>query len=176
MKQVVIASTNPVKINAVKAALAQIFADDAFEFIGAKSESGVSDQPMSMAETKCGAVNRIRYCRQHYPAADFYVAIEAGVERFDYGAATCAYIVISDNVRLSVGRSAELPIPLHIFEQLSPNIELGTVLDKLFQTENIKQKGGAMSLLTHGNASRQGVYQQAVILAMAPFLQPDLFL
>ncbi|TNH04105.1 non-canonical purine NTP phosphatase [Testudinibacter sp. TR-2022] len=173
--QIVIASTNPVKVNAVKTAFCQLFPDRTLRFESIPSQSGVAEQPMSMAETKQGAFNRVTFCQQQIPCADFYLAIEAGIERFDYGAATCAYIVISNNVQFSIGRSAELPIPNVIFQQLNPDTELGTIMDRLFQTENIKQKGGAMSLLTNGNASRESVYVQAIILAMAPFLHQKLF-
>lgn len=173
--QIVIASTNPVKVNAVKTAFSQLFPDRTLQFHAMSSQSGVAEQPMSMAETEQGAFNRVQFCQQQLPNADFYLAIEAGIERFDYGAATCAYVVISDKVRFAVGRSAELPIPDCVYKQLSPEMELGTVMDQLFQTENIKQKGGAMSLLTNGNASRESVYVQAVILAMAPFLHTELF-
>ncbi|MGL5390648.1 MAG: DUF84 family protein, partial [Shewanella sp.] len=53
--------------------------------------------------------------------------------------------------------------------------ELGHVMDRLFNTVNIKQKGGAIGLLTHGHATRESIYTQAMILAMAPLLNPQFY-
>jgi non-canonical (house-cleaning) NTP pyrophosphatase len=48
-------------------------------------------------------------------------------------------------------------------------------MDRLFNTSNVKQKEGAIGLLTHGLATRESVYKQAIILAMAPFIHPNLY-
>jgi non-canonical (house-cleaning) NTP pyrophosphatase len=48
-------------------------------------------------------------------------------------------------------------------------------MDELFGTQNIKQAGGAIGLLTQHKLSRSSVYQQALILALIPFLTPDWF-
>ena len=53
--------------------------------------------------------------------------------------------------------------------------ELGDVMDTMFNQDNIKQKGGAIALLTQNKLSRSSVYHQALILAMIPFLNSDLF-
>jgi non-canonical (house-cleaning) NTP pyrophosphatase len=49
-------------------------------------------------------------------------------------------------------------------------------MDRLFNTDNIKQKGGAIGLLTKGLATRESVYRQATLLALAPFVNPELYL
>ena len=46
MKKVIIASKNPVKINATKTAFEDVFTDG-FEFEGISTDSLVSDQPLS---------------------------------------------------------------------------------------------------------------------------------
>jgi non-canonical (house-cleaning) NTP pyrophosphatase len=48
-------------------------------------------------------------------------------------------------------------------------------MDELFNTENIKQKGGAIGLLTNHLATRESSYTQALLLAMAPFNHPELY-
>ena len=58
MKKVIIASKNPVKINATKKAFEEVF-NDHFEFEGVSADSLVSDQPMSNEETLKGATNRL---------------------------------------------------------------------------------------------------------------------
>ncbi|MFA0544165.1 DUF84 family protein, partial [Vibrio sp. 10N.222.52.B7] len=49
------------------------------------------------------------------------------------------------------------------------------VMDEVFGTDNIKQKGGAIGLLTHNQLSRSSVYSQALILALIPFVNPKHF-
>jgi non-canonical (house-cleaning) NTP pyrophosphatase len=48
-------------------------------------------------------------------------------------------------------------------------------MDRLFNTTNIKQAGGAIALLTHNAETRESSYRQALILAMAPLLHPELY-
>ena len=73
MKKVLIASRNPVKINATKKAFEEVFTDR-FEFEGVSADSLVSDQPMSNDETLKGATNRLQNI-QHLEA-DYFVSIE----------------------------------------------------------------------------------------------------
>jgi len=171
---IMVGSTNPIKINAAKTAIATAFPHCEVTCQGMHAPSLVPDQPMTEEETKLGAVNRVNYCQKNVEA-DFYVAIEGGVDNFIYGSATFAYVVIVANGTQSIGRSANLPLPDVVFQALQKGEELGDVMDRLFNTDNIKQKGGAMALLTNNNATREGVYTQSLILALAPFLNSELF-
>ncbi|MDP2562742.1 inosine/xanthosine triphosphatase [Psychrobium sp. 1_MG-2023] len=172
--RVVVGSNNPVKINAIKSALALYYPNDEIECQGINAPSLVREQPMTTQETRDGAVNRLNYCQQH-AQADFYAAIEGGVDNFEDGPATFAYIAISDGKQLSVGRSANLPLPQSVYQSLVEGAELGPLMDKLFSTHNIKQKGGAIGLLTNGLATREGNYRQAAVLALAKFFHASLF-
>ncbi|MCL1065952.1 inosine/xanthosine triphosphatase [Shewanella olleyana] len=171
---ILVGSKNPVKVNAAKHAFSQYFPDCNIICKGIHAPSLVADQPMTETETKLGAINRAEYC-QSQQAADFYIAMEGGVDRFDHGPATFAYMAILHNQQLSVGRSALLPLPLKVFQALEQGEELGHVMDRLFNTDNIKQKGGAIGLLTQGLATRESIYTQAIILAMAPFINAEIF-
>ncbi len=173
--KIVVGSLNPVKVNAVRNAIAPLFEHCAIDCQGMHAPSGVADQPMTAAETRDGAINRVAYCQQH-SEADFYVAMEGGVDLFEHGASTFAYVVIADNHKQSVGRSANLPLPHNIYQALVEGEELGDVMDRVFNMKNIKQKGGAIGLLTNGHATRESTYTQALILAMAPFLHSDLYI
>jgi inosine/xanthosine triphosphatase len=172
--KVLVGSLNPVKINAVQSALSPLFPDQQVECLGLDAPSKVADQPMTATQTRLGAINRVKFCQQQQPA-DFYIAIEGGVDVFDYGAATFAYVVIANNTRQSIGRSANLPLPDVVYQALQQGEDLGHVMDRLFKTKNIKQKGGAIGLLTNGNATRQGTYCQALTLAMSPYLHAELY-
>ncbi|MCG3760201.1 non-canonical purine NTP phosphatase [Vibrio cincinnatiensis] len=171
MKNVIVASLNPAKINAVKSAFHDVFPDQAFHFQGVSVASGVSPQPMNDNETKQGARNRVSNAEQAIPDADYYVSLEAGIEN----GSTFAWMIIKSGLRYGESRSASLPLPPMVAEQLTPDNELGHVMDKVFATENIKQKGGAIGLLTRHKLTRSSVYHQALILALIPFTNPDLF-
>ncbi|WP_158966119.1 inosine/xanthosine triphosphatase [Paraglaciecola sp. L3A3] len=174
MIKVIVGSKNPVKINAAKQAISSVFELTDLDCIGLDAPSAVPDQPMNSDQTKNGAINRVTFCQQQ-SKADYYVAIEGGVDLFEHGPATFAYIAISDGKNTSIGRSSMLPLPKIVFQALQQGEELGTVMDKLFKTENIKQKQGAIGLLTNGLATRESIYTQAIILTMAPFINPGLY-
>ena len=171
---IVVGSKNPVKINAIKNAIAVYYPESEIHCNGVNAPSLVSEQPMTSQETRDGAINRLRYCQAN-ESADFYAAIEGGVDLFEDGAATFAYIVIANNEKVSVGRGANLPLPNSVFNRLKTGEELGPLMDELFSTKNIKQKGGAIGLLTNGHATREGNYTHAAILAMAPFVHSDFY-
>ncbi|MBB1388006.1 inosine/xanthosine triphosphatase [Shewanella sp. SG44-6] len=177
--EIIVGSTNPVKISAAQQAIKLYFPDAQIRCHGMHAPSLVAEQPMTEAETKLGAINRAKFCQDNAHItnqnADFYVAMEGGVDQFDHGPATFAYMAIIHNDKLSVGRSANLPLPKNIFNALQAGEELGKVMDRVFNTHNIKQKGGAIGLLTRGLATRESIYTQALVLAMAPFINAELF-
>ena len=170
MNKVIITSTNPAKIAAVESAFETVFPGLVFDFEGVYADSQVPDQPMSSDETLQGALNRIRYTKKQYQA-DYFVSIEAGLDDIF----TFAWMVIESQGRVGKSRSASVPLPPKALELLASENELGDVMDMMFKTQNIKQKGGAIGLLTHDKLTRSSVYHQALILALIPFVNPDLF-
>ena len=172
--KVIVGSCNPVKVNAALAAFRQLFPDDKVECTGIPAPSGVADQPMTSEATRQGAENRVKHCKAQVEA-DFYVAMEGGVDFFEYGPATFAYVAIADENYFSIGRSAQLPLPRKVYQGLLDGEELGHIMDRLFDTTNVKQHGGAIGLLTNDAETRESAYRQALILTMAPFLHRELF-
>ncbi|MEZ8040134.1 inosine/xanthosine triphosphatase [Vibrio sp. 10N.286.46.A8] len=171
MKSVIIASLNPAKISAVKSAFLSAFPDTEFDFKGISVPSGVADQPMSNEETYQGAVNRVHNATQAQPDSDFHVGLESGIE----GKVTFAWMVVEANGQRGESRSASLMLPPVVLDKLQHANELGDVMDDVFGTDNIKQKGGAIGLLTHNQLTRSSVYHQALILALIPFVNPEHF-
>ena len=171
MKKVIVASLNPAKVKAVESAFSAAFSEQEFEFLGVSVASEVADQPMSNEETLLGARNRVKNAKAEIPDADYYVGLEAGIE----GSVTFAWMVIESHSHRGESRSASLMLPPVVLEKLAHANELGDVMDEVFATENIKQKGGAISLLTQNQLTRSSVYQQALILALIPFTNPSHF-
>lgn len=172
-----VGSTNPVKVRASENSLRQLPSLQQIEAKGIAVPSGVADQPMNEAETRLGAVNRVKalLANKVGEPQDWYIALEGGVDQFADGPATFAYVAICHQGQWAVGRSASLPLPEQFYLALQQGEELGDVMDRAFNTQNIKQKGGAIGLLTHNLASRQSVYEAAITLALARFRFPELY-
>ena len=169
-----VGSKNPVKVGAAQRALSQWLPDAHVTAMGVSVESGVADQPMTQVETRLGAVNRVNNCLSLQSScaiqpANWTVAFEGGVDMFEDGPATFAYVAISNGIKLVVGRSGNLLIPQAVYDALCTGEELGNVIDQRYGTTNIKQKGGAIGILTHGLATRQSVYVTALLMAMSAF-------
>ena len=164
-----VASANPAKIKAVASAFAEVFPDQDLDVQGIAVPSGVAAQPMTSDETLLGAINRVAALTEY--EADYRVAIEAGLD----AEFTFAWMVIEHQGKIGKARSASLMLPPAALAELKQGKELGDVMDTLFDQTNIKQKGGAIALLTQNKLSRSSVYHQALILAMIPFLNKDLF-
>ncbi|MEH6529971.1 MAG: inosine/xanthosine triphosphatase [Photobacterium frigidiphilum] len=171
MSKIIVASTNPAKISAVASAFSQAFPEQSFTVEGISVASEVRDQPLCADETLLGARNRVKNARKLQADADFYVGLEAGID----GDFTFAWMVIENHKQRGEARSASLPLPPIALEKIQQGIELGDVMDDMFNQQNIKQKGGAIAMLTNHTLSRSSVYQQALILALIPFMNEQWF-
>ena len=172
MKKVLIASRNPVKINATKKAFEEVF-NDRFEFEGVSAESLVSDQPMSNDETLKGANNRLQNI-QHLEA-DYLVSIEGGVDLLDNNYEAFAWIIISDKNKIGKAKTATFPLPSKISHLIKEGYELGDADDMVFKRSNSKQKNGAIGILTDNLIDRTEYYYHAIILALIPFINPNYY-
>lgn len=154
MKKVIIASKNPVKIQAVKNEFQKMFPNGEFEFIGKSIDSGVADQPLSNSETYLGASIRVKSTEQKYPNAEFYVGIEGGVERVKNEMQAFAWIVIKSLDKIGKSKTAVFYLPKQIVDLILEGKELGKADDIVFELENSKQQNGAVGILTNNVMTR----------------------
>ncbi|MFC2136332.1 inosine/xanthosine triphosphatase [Bacteroidota bacterium] len=173
--KVIVASKNPVKINAVKLGFETMFPNVIFEFEGVSAESGVSDQPLSSDETFTGAKNRAERICKKIVDADFWVGIERGLEKVNEDLEVFAWVVIKSEERLGKARTSTFFLPKKIAELIDQGKELGDADDIVFGHTNSKQKNGAIGILTGDIITRTSYYKEAVILALIPFRNKDLF-
>ena len=174
MIKIVVASRNPVKIEAVTEGL-KAFLNDEIEMIGVSVESGVPDQPMSGAQTLQGAINRVENAQTKYSGSHFYVGIEGGVAETDSGLMAFAWIVISDGKKTGKARTASFFLPPEVAKLVHGGMELGDADDVVFSKSNSKQQNGAVGLLTNDAITRKSLYLPAVQMAFIPFLNPELY-
>jgi len=175
MKKVIIASKNPVKIQAVKNGFQQMFPDQLFEFIGVSVPSGVSDQPFTNDETYLGAINRANNAKELTKDADYYVGIEGGIVHVKTEMESFAWIVIKSAEKFGKARTASFFLPTKVVNLIKSGKELGEADDIVFNRTNAKQKNGAVGLLTGDVIDRTKYYTEAIILALIPFKNTDLY-
>ncbi len=175
MKKVIIASKNPVKINAVKKAFENVFPMENFEFIGTQVPSFVSDQPMSDEETLEGAINRAENAKLARKDAHYWVGIEGGIETNGIDMDAFGWMIILSEKQVGQARSCTFPLPPYVARAVNTGQELGHVNDAFFKMHNSKQGGGAVGSLTNNLVTRTDLYVQPLILALIPFMQEELF-
>lgn len=171
--KIAVGSTNPVKIAAVRSVVERIWPEAQVE--GVAVPSGVSEMPMSEAETIIGAQNRAKAARQQL-TADLGIGLEGGLHEEPFGWALQGWVaVVAGNGRSGLGSGTTLPLPSHIVQRVLAGEELGHVMDDLLGEENVKQKGGAIGALTGGLIMRQDAFTHSVIYALSPFIAPEFY-
>lgn len=177
MKHVIVASLNPIKIAAARAGFTRMFPNEQWEVRGESMPSGVSDQPMSSAETLLGAKNRALAAQHAFPKADFWIGLEGGVELVDgTDMEVFAWMyLIGPEGRHSHAKTSTFFLPPKVAELIKQGVELGHADDLVFGRQNSKQGDGAVGLLTNGLIDRANYYEPAVILALIPFANPALY-
>lgn len=176
MKTIMIASKNPVKAEAIQKAFRKVFPDEEFAFESVNAPSHVSDQPINNQETLQGALNRLGHIQNNFPNADYWAAIEGGIEINEHNEMEAFAWVVIRNAQLSgKARTGTFILPPEIAHLVASGIELGEADDIVFKQSNSKQKNGAVGLLTNNIITRCSLYEHAVELALIPFLNPELY-
>lgn len=179
MKTIVVASTNPVKIQSALLGFQRMFPDEVFHAEGVAAPSGVPDQPTGDAETLQGALARASAARDLAPQGSYWVGIEGGVT--DDGSSDAAggmmafaWVVVLTRDRIGKSRTGAFYLPDEIARLVRGGMELGHADDVVFGRSNSKQQDGSVGLLTGGVIDRTLYYEHAVVLALIPFLNPHL--
>ncbi|OQS04984.1 inosine/xanthosine triphosphatase [Thraustotheca clavata] len=176
--EIVVASRNPVKIQAAKDGFEKMFLNQQVKMTGINVASGVSDQPMSCKETLDGAMNRANAAKNALPNANYWIGIEGGVEKCHENNAmeVFAWIVVLslDPRKKGMAKTANFYLPQQVIELVDQGVELGHADDQVFGRSNSKQNNGAVGLLTNDVITRSSYYEQAVVLALIPFKNQQL--
>lgn len=164
MLNVIAASSNPAKVEAVRLAFEAIFGHDSCHIEGVEVDSSVAKQPIGDKETRTGARQRVLAARNVRPDADFWVGIEAGID----DNMTFSWIAIENALQRGESRSASIELPALVLEQINQGKTLSEAMQQMTGIANLGQLGGAISYFTQNLLNRSTVYQQAILLALAP--------
>lgn len=175
MQRIVVGSTNPVKIAAVRAVVARCWPTCVVE--GMDTPSGVSAQPVGDAETQAGAQTRAAGALAQDAQAELAIGLEGGVVwEPDGSLRSCAWAAALDRSgRRGLGGSLAMPLPAVVADRIRAGEELGHAMDAVAQTVGTKFGRGAVGILTAGLVDRQRAYEPLVTYALAPWLAPDYF-
>ncbi len=175
MKKIVVSSLNPVKSEAVRRGFDRMFPHEKCEIIQTAVDSGVSDQPMTDTDSRIGALNRAINAQMNIRDGDFWVGVEGGCDYLEDDLVAFAWVVILGDNKQGSARTALFRLPKEVQRLVETGLELGSADDEVFGEENSKQNSGAVGLLTGDVVTRTTLYEQAVILALIPFKNQDLY-
>lgn len=171
--KVAVGSQNPVKITAVKNAFLKAW--DTVDVTGIDVNPGISHMPTNSEEALIGATTRARTALKK-AKADYGVGLEGYALDTSHGMFLSGMVVIVNKKGVrGIGSGYTMPLPDIVARQIRKGAELGPVMDKLLGDVNTKQKYGAIGALTKGLMTRTSAFEAAVIYALAPFLNPELY-
>jgi inosine/xanthosine triphosphatase len=184
-----VGSTRKPKLNAVKAAAAEITPllgeGVVLEIHGYEVDSGVNHTPTSREELMRGARQRAEALQQLLRvsgvSADFLVGLEGGLEVATENGArkvfleSWAYVTNSNEGYFGCSPSIELPQAL-AQEVLVQGTELSVAIDQFAGQAGIRDGQGAWGVLSRNLISRQESFRLAVVAAFAPFYNSKMYL
>ncbi|MET1128698.1 MAG: inosine/xanthosine triphosphatase [Thermoproteota archaeon] len=171
--KVAVGSSNAVKVNAVKKAFSLICRPDVK---GVEVEIGVPRQPLGFSEILAGATNRALKALEVLNA-DYGVGVEAGavMEWTGYPLELQVAVVINRQGNASVGVSPAFPLPPRWRSELLAGLELGEIASRELKRQNIGRRLGLIGYLTGGLVTRTDLTYFAVVMALTPWIHPDLY-
>jgi inosine/xanthosine triphosphatase len=131
---------------------------------------------MGVEETLNGARNRAENASKEKPEADYWVGIEGGIVDLLHDMESFAWIVVKSKTgKFGNGRTGSFFLPPKVAELIRQGKELGEADDIVFGMKNSKQSNGAVGILTGDVLTRTTFYVPALILALIPFKNKELY-
>jgi len=168
-----VGSTNPVKIEATL---------EGFELVGVEPDiteiavnSGVSEQPTSDREAITGARTRAERVKDT-DNFDFSIGIEGSVSDTEFGMFLTGWAYLIDKAGEEyIGGGGRLELPKSVAGRIRTGEELGPIMDDITDREEVKKGPGAIGIFTDCIITRKGAYRDALIFALAKFLNPEFY-
>jgi inosine/xanthosine triphosphatase len=182
LRLVRVGSTNPPKLEGVRAALSAFSRDVTIE--GVEVESGVPAQPLGFEEIVEGARNRAERARRGGDC-DLGVGYEDGLVAIPGPVGSCLNVgcaAVSDGVRVSLGLSSGFSYPPACSERaIAERRPIGALFDRFWRQRRESSPApaelsiGNVGELTGGALTRAEYTRHAVVCALIPFIHPDLY-
>ena len=178
---IAVATERKPKLDALSAAMELIskqFNSSDWSIISRKTDSGVSETPITMEEIANGALNRIKSLKilldKQNEEADYYVGMEGGFHQTKLNGRTITFIqgwaAVSDGKTIEFGSSPNLSVPGKLAQAVYDNNEsLAVAIDKYSGQNNVRNNQGVFGVLTNDLLTRELSFISALITAFAPF-------
>ena len=154
------------------------------EIVGVEVESGVNHTPMSREESMRGARQRAEalqeIARREGRPWNFFVGLEGGldsvVENGERRVFLESWAYVSDGTSGHFGRSGAVELPETLAEEVFVRgTELSIAIDKFAGEAGIRDAQGAWGVLSGNKITRQDAFRVALIAALAPLLNRNIY-
>lgn len=172
--KVIVGSKNPVKVNAVRNVLKRICNDLTIDSSDVDSE--IPDQPFGLDQTIEGAVNRAKNAFSY--EFDLSVGIESGLIEVPHtltGYIDIQWCAIFDGNQITIGASSGFEYPPTVIKRVMDGFEVGDVMDEVTGVDDLGQKKGAVSHLSHDMLNRTENTEECVLTAMIPRMNTEIY-
>jgi inosine/xanthosine triphosphatase len=170
---IAVGSSNPAKVAAVEAAARRFW--PGARVVAVDAPSGVAEQPRTDEEAVRGASSRARFALESADA-DLGLGLEGNTVETPDGMFLSGWAVAVDrHGKKGIGCGGRLPLPPPVAAEVRKGRELGPVMDELAGARDTKKNRGAVGILTRGAISRPAAFETAVVYALVPFLNPEMY-
>ena len=172
-----VGSANPVKVEAVRTVLRQAFKGRRLEVEGRDVRSEVPPEPFGK-DVINGAIHRAENALLLDEWANFGIGIEAGLFWFEHlqdyiDVQYCAILDRGSRITLGHGPGFQYPPPL--MQLVKDGQTVGDAMAQLTGIQGIGRKNGVVGYLSKGILMRKELTESAVIAALLPRLNPELY-
>ncbi|MBY8981305.1 MAG: inosine/xanthosine triphosphatase [Candidatus Lokiarchaeota archaeon] len=181
-----VGSLNPTKIEAVNLAYNKFYKNYNINYI--KTDSKVADQPIEMEAILEGAFNRAKNAlvflkKNKKDNSEIYgIGIEAGLAKISL--ANSNYmdfqfcVIMDENEKISLGSGIAFEYPQFVIDRIfsEKDNEIGNIMGRLANNINLKNESGAIGFLSKNIINRKDILFQAVICALLPRINEELYL
>lgn len=168
--KILVGSTNPAKVEAVREILADYPHLMDAEVVGVEVDSGVPDQPKSLEEVISGAMNRARGA---HAECDYSIGLESGLMEVPFtksGYMDVCACAIFDGTEHHLGLSSGWEFPDKEINRLilEEGLDMSQAINKVGLTTDpaIGAGQGAIGILTKGRLDRKAYTKEALRTAL----------
>ena len=176
--KVAIATENQGKIQGVKDALedfGKVYSRH-YELTPCKTDSGVSDTPLSDDEGIQGCINRLASVKESLPDMDLYIAVEGVLAVAHNSWFVRGWTMIEDPTRrrTAIACGSSVQIPDEVAKHISPEEQFSETVKTAYQTrpqeEAIIRNLGANGLFSDGPYKRRDSFYDGTRICLAQLM------
>lgn len=164
---IAVGTKNKAKLLAVETVVNRVLTRD-FTIEGIDVPSSVSAQPFSDEETRQGAINRALAVKE-ISTADIGLGLEGGVKWLGTELYLCNWAALASEQGVYTAAGAQIPLPKEIAFSLLQGEELGLIMERYTNEQNIRQHSGAIGVFTDGLINRAQMFEPIIEMLIGQY-------